>query len=183
MKKVIFLSSLLAISLSGCSVYNSVSSTQADGIDFRKAFHTYAWMPDKTDTVNTAYNNEILRDNIRKAVNHELDARRLTAAIDDSGADLMLQLVVENRDRSRDYGRLMPSFFFGPFGASYNSTRSYYAHNRLTLNMYDHKTNRLVWTCTVEGDLDNAKQLSGNIQPAVAKIMKKYPVQPVQRAS
>lgn len=186
MKKAIFFSGLLAFSallITGCGTYNTVTVTRADGVDFHKSFHTYMWLPDQSDTVNTAYNNEIIRDNIRLAVNKELKVRHLTPAADDSSADVKLQLVLQTRDRARDSARFTPGFYFGPFGGSYTGNRTYYAHNSLTLNMYDQKTNRLVWTCTAEADLNGAKDLEKNIQPAVAKIMKKYPVQPAQKSA
>ena len=107
-----------------------------------------------------------------------MNARHLQPAIDDASADLALQLVVQTHDRSRDATRFTPGFYYGPFGGSYSNSRSYYEHQRWTLNLYERKTNHLVWTCTAEGDLNRAKDLEKNIQPAVERIMKKYPVQP-----
>lgn len=184
MKKALFFPVMVAFGAlltTGCNTYNTVGVTQADGVDFRKSFHTYMWLPDQSDTINTAYNNEIIRNNIRLAVDKELKARHLSPAAEDVKADLSLQLVVQNHDRAKDNTRFTPGFYFGPFGGSYSGDRTYYAHNRLTLNMYDRKTNRLVWTCTAEGDLNQPKDMEKNIQPAVSKIMKKYPVQPAPK--
>jgi hypothetical protein len=179
MKKAILLSGLAwTILLSaGCSVFTAGTVSQADGIDFKKTFHTYQWLPDKCDTLNTAYDNEIIRSNIRHGIDKEMAARHLTAAADGQ-ADVALQLVVQTRDRANDYTRFTPGFYFGPFGGSYSHSRTYYTHDRITLNVYDQKTNRLVWICTVEGDLHQARELNKNIGPAVKKIMDKYPVPP-----
>jgi hypothetical protein len=59
------LSIVSIIVLAGCSTtYNAVSTDYDRSVNFSQ-YKTFAWLPDKADTVNTPYNNEIIRNNIR----------------------------------------------------------------------------------------------------------------------
>ena len=183
MKNSMMLSGLvamLALFMAGCATFNAVNVSRVGDVDFRNAYHSFQWLPDTGDTLNTAFNNEIIRGNIHSVVVNEMRNRNVKLATSPTDADLLLQLVVQNNDRASDNTRYMPGFMFGPFGGGYSSNRSYYNHTRITLNMYEQKTKRLVWSGTAEGDLSRAKDLSNNIQPAVAKILKQYPVPSTQ---
>lgn len=171
---------MLALFMASCATFNAVNVSRVGDVDFRNAFHSFQWLADSGDTLNTAFNNEIIRSNIHSAVVSEMRNRNVKLAPSAADADLMLQLVVQTNDRASDNTRYTPGLIFGPFSGGYSSNRSYYNHTRITLNMYDPKTNRLVWSGTTEGDLSRAKDLSNNIQPAVAKILKQYPVPSAQ---
>ena len=62
--KYIILITVSALVMSGCSTYSNIYSDYDRSADFTK-YKTFAWLPDKADTVNTPYNNEIIRNNIR----------------------------------------------------------------------------------------------------------------------
>lgn len=167
---------MLAFFVASCSTFTAANVSRVGDLDFRNSFHTFTWLPDSGDTLNTAYNNAIIRGNIRSVVANEMHTRQMKLAPSKGEADLLLQLLVQTSDRASSNNQYNPGFFIGPFAGTYSSGRNYYEHTRLTLNMYDRKTNRLVWSGTTEGDLNRAKDFMRNIQPAVAKIMRQYPV-------
>ncbi|MFX8445413.1 DUF4136 domain-containing protein, partial [Acinetobacter baumannii] len=67
-------------------------------VDFTK-YKTFAWLPDKSDTNNTRYNNEIIRNNIRNYFGQCISDRGYT--FDAESPDLLLQLVITNAKKER----------------------------------------------------------------------------------
>ena len=65
MKKNIWIVAVVAVFvLAGCNAtYKAISTDYDRSVDFNH-YKTFAWLPDKADTMNTAYNNEIIRNNV-----------------------------------------------------------------------------------------------------------------------
>lgn len=166
--------------LSGCGMFDTFTVTKVKDVDFKKAYHTFAWMPDQDVAVNNAYDNEILRGEIHRAIERELLNRNLHPVMAGASADLQIQLLSQYTDRNQAPANVVPNLWWGRFGGVYNTGSSrFYKHNLLTVNMFDTRSDhRLVWTCTAEGDISSAKNILKNIPAAVEKIMKKYPVEP-----
>lgn len=206
MKKIIFFAVVLVL-LAGCSTtYNTVYTDYDRSVDF-KQYKTFAWLPDKADTANTPYNNEIIRNNIRNYLGQCLSDR--SYGFDSEHPDLLLQLVITNTKKERvvtstTYPNLYyyNPYYFGslyyypyqhnyyyryyPTHAPYSYTPSYsntqkmeFIKGAITLNIIDRKANKLIWTGTAEGDIYDPAMISKDLHPAVHNILQQYPVKPL----
>ncbi|MBY0479693.1 MAG: DUF4136 domain-containing protein [Chitinophagaceae bacterium] len=211
MKKIVWIStSILIVMLVGCSTtYNAVSSDYDRSVDFTK-YKTFAWLPDKADTNNTRYNNEIIRNNIRNYFGQCMSDRGYNADLENP--ELLLQLVITNAKKERVVTSYPSSYYYSPyyygshyyspyrFGYYYNNYPSYgygysrfagnsttqkqeYVNGSITLNLIDRKENKLVWSGTAEGDIYDASQISSDLHPAVHRILDEYPVKPLLKRS
>lgn len=213
MKKILWISAsilILIVMLVGCSTtYNAVSSDYDRSVDFTK-YKTFAWLPDKSDTTNTRYNNEIIRNNIRNYFGQCISDRGYT--FDAESPDLLLQLVITNAKKERVITSYPSSYYYSPyyygshyyspyrFGYYYNYYPSYgygysrfygnsttqkqeYVNGSITLNLIDRKENKLVWSGTAEGDIYDPSNISSDLHPAVHGILDEYPVKPLVKRS
>lgn len=201
-KRVIY---LLAISIAclamGCSVYTTAYSSTADGTDFSK-YHTFAWLPDQTDTTDLPYNNEIIRNNIRNCFGKNLAERGYT--VDLNNPDLLLGIVVTNKKKERIRYSAYPQtsyycrYYYGStyyipyefnyyyrnfpvycYPIDYYTQKFEYIEGSITLNVLDRSQNKLIWSGTAKGDIYDPAYINKNIHPAIRAIMKKYPVKPI----
>lgn len=202
MKINIFISSaiIIAILMLSCgSTYNLVSSDYDKSIDFTK-YKTFAWLQDKTNMVNTPYDNEIIRNNIRNYFGQCMSDRGYSIDLENPG--ILLQLVITNTKKEKVTTSYQPSNYYRPYyyGSSYYSPylhnyyyRGYQAYNysypssittqkqdyvegAITLNFIDAKINQLVWTGTAKGDIYDAAYISSDLHPAIHTIIEEYPV-------
>ena len=209
MKKILFLSTsvIIAMMMIGCgSTYNLVSSDYDKSVDFTK-FKTFAWLPDKADTVNTPYDNQIIRNNIRNYLGQCMSDRGYSVDLENPA--LLLQLVITNAKKESVTTSYQSSNYYRPYyyGSSYYSPyqhnyyyRGYQSYNysypstitsqkqeyvegAITLNFVDSKTKQLVWTGTAKGDIYDASYISSNLHPAVHTIIEEYPVKPLLNRS
>jgi len=179
MKKILWISaSILIVVLAGCSTtYNAVSSDYDRSVDFTQ-YKTFAWLPDKADTANTRYNNEIIRNNIRNYFGQCMSDRGYT--FDGESPDLLMQIVITNAKKERVVTSYPSSYYYSPyyygshyyspyrFGYYYDYYPSYgygysrysgystaqkqeYVNGSITLNLIDRKANKLIWSGTAEG--------------------------------
>lgn len=185
--------------LSGCRIYSNISSIADVDTDFSK-FKTFAWLPDKPDTANLPYNNEIIRNNIRNYVGQEFAARGYSVNLDTP--DILLK--IEINDELKEKGFIVSPFpdpyyycnyYYGsiyyfpyPYEYYYHNYNTYcyppdyfiqnieYVESSITLNIIDRIKNKLVWSGTARGNIYDEKYINKNIHPAIVAIMKKYPV-------
>ena len=206
MKKILILSALVILLASCSTTYKTVYSEYDRSVDFTQ-YKTFAWLPDKTDTVNTPYNNQIIRNNIRNYLGQCLSDRAYS--FNAENPDLLLQLVITNTKKEKVQSNTSyPPFYYyrpyyfgslyyipyhynyyyryypmyGPYGyGSLSSTtqKTEYMNGAITLNVIDRKTNKLVWTGTAEGDIYDPALISRDIHPAVHGIIGQYPVKPL----
>src|ERR1035437_3981696 len=85
--------------LFGCSLYTDISVTADGEADFSK-YQTFAWLPDDTDTANSPYNNEIIRNNIRNYFGHSFSERGYRVDLDTP--DVLLQLVIVSNKKEKE---------------------------------------------------------------------------------
>ena len=211
MKKIKWvISGILIGMLISCSpVYNAVSTDYDRAVDFTK-YKTFAWLPDKADTMNTPYNNEIIRNNIRNYFGQCMSDRSFT--FDGENPDFLMQLVITNTKKERVISSYPSSYYYSPYyyGSHYYSPYSYgyyysnypsygygystyqgysttqkqqYINGSITLNLIDRKANKLVWSGTAEGDIYDPSQISSDLHPAVHNILEQYPVKPLLKRS
>lgn len=209
-RSVWILSIAILIVLVGCSTtYNAVSTDYDRAVDFSQ-YKTFAWLPDKADTANTPYNNEIIRNNIRNYFGQCMSDRGYT--FDGESPDILMQLVITNAQKERVITSYPSSYYYQPyyFGSFYYTPYPYgyyyrhypsygygysgfpgysttqkqeYVNGSVTLNFIDRKNNKLVWTGTAEGDIYDASHISHDLHPAVHSILNEYPVKPLVNRS
>ncbi len=201
MKKISFFGLVLAVMtlLSACNVYNQINSTIDPTVNFDK-YKTFAWLADKADTVNSPYNNEIIRNNIRNYFSKEMSDRGFQINLEQP--DLLLELAVKNEPHTvrrvyqddyyynRYYFR---SVYYSPFTRRYyyvfypnyyysnpNPRIEFDSHinNSVTLNVVDANGHKLLWTGSVQADIYDPSVIEKDIHPAVVKLMKQFPVKP-----
>jgi hypothetical protein len=210
MKTSIWILSIAIIVLVGCSTtYNAVSTDYDRSVDFSQ-YKTFAWLPDKADTANTPYNNEIIRNNIRNYFGQCMSDRGYM--FDGESPDILMQLVITNAKKERVITSYPSSYYYRPyyFGSFYYTPYPYgyyyrhypsygygysgfpgysttqkqeYVNGSITLNFIDRKNNKLVWTGTAEGDIYDASHISHDLHPAVHSILNEYPVKPMVNRS
>ena len=194
---------MLVLSCGGA--YNLISSDADNSIDFSK-YKTFAWLPDKADTSNSPYNNDIIRNNIRNYYGLCMSDRGYS--LDLENPDLLLELVITNAEKERlvnSYQSPYPSsyyyrpyyygstyyspyrsnYFYSGFGhQSFNytyprtitTTKEQYVEGAITLNFIDVTSKQLVWTGTAKGDIYDASFISSSLHPAVHAIVEQYPI-------
>lgn len=191
---------VILLMLNSC-VYTDIYTFADSGADFNR-YHTFAWLPDETDTNKLPFNNEIIRDNIRNYFGQSFSERGYTVNLDTP--DILLKLVIVNERKEELWVNSYPwpyyfcryyygSAFYFPYEfnyyyrnhlhycypSNYFTTTNKYFESSITLNVIDTKQNKLVWTGTAKGDIYDKDFVNKNIHPAVKKIMKRYPVKPV----
>lgn len=202
--KTIYVSIIFILSLyllSGCSVYPTVYTSTAEGTDFYK-YHTFAWLPDQTDTTNLPYNNEIIRNNIRNCFGKQLAERGYSVNLDTP--DLLLGIVITTKKKEQVYYGVYPQsyyycrYYFGSayyfpypyeyyyhyfpvycYPVDYYTNKSEYIESSITLNILDRTQNKLIWSGTAQGDIYDPAYINRHIHPAVEAIMRKYPIKPI----
>lgn len=192
-----------ALVLSGCGIYNEITVNTPANTDLT-GFTTFAWLPDQRDTVNSPYNNEVIRNNIRNCIGRKLSDRGYKPELDTP--DVVLQLVIDNKLSTKNivsparppyfyynkyyYGSdyFTPytiNYYYKPGRLLYCSTLGYcvseisYMEGSITLNVISVKDGKLVWSCTAKGDIYDPSYIKESIHPAVLRIMKHYPVKAI----
>jgi hypothetical protein len=208
MKKILLFSAItfmLFFAITGCNVYSNIYSTVDKDTNFNN-YKKFAWLSDKSDTTNTPYNNEIIRNNIRNYFSKEMSDRGL--AVDVDNPDLLLELAVKNTPhkvrqtydnryyyshryyyRSRYYSPYRNRYYYvwGPsfsYVYPYNRTTIDETHmdNAVTLNVVDAKLRKLVWTGTIEADIYDPSVIEQDIHPAITKLMERFPLKLTNKA-
>lgn len=204
MKKNIWITIIVAaLVIAGCSTYSKIYSDFDRSADFTK-YKTFAWLPDKTDTTNSPYNNEIIRNNLRNYFGQCMSDRGYS--FDFENPDVLMQLVITNSKKEKIlpsyssiyyyrpyyygsyyyqpyafgyYYRYYPSYSYSTFIGYPTTYRIEYVNGAITLNFIDRKTNKMVWTGTAEGDIYDPAMISHDLHPAIHNILAQYPVKPI----
>lgn len=219
MKKSLYiiLSCLFIICLIKCGVYNEIYSEYDRSADF-SIYKTFAWLPDsgiiarKDSFRNTAYDNDVIRNNAKNYINHQLVNRGLKIHVDKPDALFQLILLNEKKQRLIPYS---PAFYPSPFYGIYHhypyylDGRNYYPYyypyydyytyygwgcsnfycepyiykqtyvkGTITVNMFDREQKKLLWTASAEGNIYDPSTIKEEVDPAIRKIMKTFPIKP-----
>jgi hypothetical protein len=189
--------------LSSCSPSIQVLTHQDETIDF-SGYKTFAWLPDKIDTTNVPYNNEIIRNNMRNYFGHHFSERGYTVNLEKP--DLLLGLVISAKKKEKLQYSAYPSpyyynkYYYGsiyyiPYAFDYYyryypsfrypddyfKEKVEYIEGAATLNVFERSTNKLIWSGTAQKDIYDPAYIKKDIHPAVDKIMKEYPVKPISK--
>jgi hypothetical protein len=194
----LFLIAFLAISLTSCHLYTKIYTISDPAVDFSK-YKTFAWLPDNTDTSSLPYNNSIIHNNIRNYFGKSFAERGYN--FNTTNPDVLLRISVIDKPKEKTivheqyqqpyyYQRYyMGSSFYYPYSFNYYyqapsgfyTEKIDYLEGSISLEVFDRKTNKLIWTGTAKGDIYDPAYISSNIHPAVCSIMKKYPVKPIKK--
>ena len=208
MKKILWISAgILIVMAFGCKdTYNKVSSEYDKSLDFTK-YKTFSWLPDKADTINSPYNNAIIRNNIRNYFGLCMSDRGYS--FDAENPDLLMQLVITNTKKGGMDSTHPTSYYYNPYyygsyyyspyyyGYYYNGHGLYgddyfghytaynqqYVDGSITLIFIDRKANKVVWSGTAEGDIYDPSHINKDLHPAVHSIIDEYPVKSLVKRS
>lgn len=184
-----------------CGSYRNIYSNQDESVNFDN-YRTFAWAPDSTTEINSkkellAYDNDIVRNNAKNYINTNLTNRGLLLNID--SPDLILQLTLLNEKKEKvvtyqsypGYYYYSPYYFpyyypyyqlytwYGPYPPLWNSGTVYtktYVKGTITINAFDRKTQKLVWSGSAEGDIYDPSYIKYAVHPAIDRILKRFPI-------
>lgn len=206
---IIFIS-VAALGLTGCNPYHHIYSNYDQSIDFDQ-YATFAWGPDSASLPardsfrNTAYDNDIVRNNAKNYITYEMGKRGLLVNVDSPDVILQLVLVNEKKEKIETYATspypyaryyyynrfYFPYYYpyyryytwFGwsypPYSPYWDQVTTYtktYVRGTITINMFDRKLGKLVWSGSAEGDIYDPSFLKYDVHPAIDRILKKFPI-------
>ncbi len=193
MKTKLLNSSLLVFGmvfiLASCStikVHTDLDST----VDFKKyrSFEYYGWA-DGSDKIL----NDLDKRRIESAFADELYKRGIGVVGTDGDMVIALYIVTEQKTQTTatttgmgGYGGYGGYYGYGPgygYGSGYSTTHvsTYdYEVGTLIISVYDKAEERLIWESTGTGEINDPGKREKSIPHVIAKIMKDYPVQPIE---
>lgn len=200
----------ILIAAVSCNSFRNIYSNYDRSIDFSQ-YQTFAWVPDsaRMETAPgdvSAFDNDIVRNNAKNYITHSLTQRGYLLDVDQP--DLIVQLVLldEKKEQIITYHthRYMGYYYYSPFYFPYyypyprfytwygwshppfwdHETTSYtksYTKGTITINIYDRKLKKLIWTGSAEGDIYDPSYIHFDVHPAIDLIIKEFPVEPIQK--
>jgi len=189
--KLLTLAGIALMFLASCSSI-SVTTDFDDTVDFTKykTYEYYGWA-DESDQIL----NDLDKRRIEQAFGDEFRKRGMEYV--ESGGDLVVTLFIVVRQKteqrattthSPSYGGYYGGYYgYGPgwgWGSSYSTTTvSEYDYNvgTLVVDVFDKAEERLIWESVGQGTVDdNPQSRDKSVPKTVAKMMKNYPVQPIE---
>ena len=181
-KKIYILFGLILFGLSGCAVTDFDKSA-----DFTR-YKSFAWGKSEVDVKNPVYDSDLINDRIRATVEAEFAKRGIVRAR--NNPDFIVTYHTYTEEKKSATGPYPYRYGFYPF-AYYPYTFGYgypywmmrpnvreYTEGTLILDIYDNRSNELVWRGSVSGNVDYVASLKKQIDKGIKAIMKKYPVTP-----
>lgn len=158
---------------------------EADFSQF-KTFTFLGWQKDSDQLLN-----DLDKERMRKAFANEFNSREMKKTGDDSDLAIALYLVLEHKTSTTAYTNYYGGGGYGRYrrggwgwGSGYaNTTYSEddYIKGTLVMDVYDNKTNQLIWQGVVSGTVkENPKKREKSIPKSVKKLMKKFPIEPIK---
>jgi hypothetical protein len=166
---------LAALTVTACAPMR-VNAFVARSTNFSD-FRTYAWAPAEQLATGDPRldNNEFFQTRVKMAVENGLDARGLEK-ITGGPADVVLHYHASVTQQ------IDPNGIDDRYGYCEDCRPYVFDAGTLTLDMVDTRTNRLVWRGwaerSFEGIVDNQQWLERQVDEAVDRILRKYPVRP-----
>ncbi|NHE58846.1 DUF4136 domain-containing protein [Cyclobacterium plantarum] len=204
------LAPLIILLAFACSPFGKVDYNYDRTIDFT-LYKTFAWVPDSTmlgeeEIGEQGYDKNIVLNNSKNYINHNLSQRGLLVNID--SPDVVLQLIILNEELERVVSNPYPPYtgyyFYNPYYFPYYYPRyrfytwyswpnppfwNYddtertvtYIKGNITLNLFDTRLKKLVWTASSEGNIYDPEYFHYPVHPALGKILDKFPVKPIHK--
>jgi len=132
--------------------------------------------------------NDLDKRRVEQAFQEELSARGLNFSDQNPDLAITLFLVVDEKTSTTAYTNYTGGMGYGygwGWGMGMGSATTTYSQNdyqegTLVIDFYDDNTKQLVWQGTIKKTLSNPKKRDKSIPKSVGKLMKKYPVAPVE---
>jgi Domain of unknown function (DUF4136) len=175
------------IFLGGCANTAHIERSGSANFD---AYKTYSWIPsEKVKGNKQARRNDIALQNLRSAVNEELQKKGYKEVRNNPDVLVNTELLVEKTERERNdpvysqpftrtyfnprTGRYRQFYYPGQF-AGYNSYSTTVKEGTITIYLIDTKTDETVWQGWSTEDLDYAQITGREISKNVKSIFKKF---------
>lgn len=192
--------------LISCGSYKNIYTNRDESVDFSN-YHTFAWAPDSTSNRDdkpelAAFDNDIVRNNAKNYINHNLTNRGLL--LDIKSPDLVLKLVLLNEKQEKvvTYQSYPGYYYYSPFYFPYyypyyrtytwygaypfwNDVTTYtktYIKGTITIDVFDRKLQKLIWTGSAEGDIYDPSYIKYAVHPAVDRILKRFPIKTTHKS-
>ena len=183
MKKILTFGLLLVLTV---SYGQKVTGDYEKGTDFSQ-YQTYefiGWQDDSDSILN-----DFDKKRLREAIQSEMAARNFELV--ESGGDIALSLfvVVDEETSLSSYtnyygGAGFGGFRYGGWGngfATTNYSESDYLKGTLVVDMLDRESKELIWQGVASGTInEKPEKREKKIPKAIAKLMKKFPVDKVK---
>ena len=135
--------------------------------------------------------NDLDKERMRNAFASEFKSRGMEKAGDEADLAITLYLVLEQKTSTTAYTNYYGGGGYGRYGRGgwgwgngYGTTtysESDYIKGTLVMDVYDNSTNQLIWQAVASGTVkENPKKRDKGIPKMAAKLMKKFPIQPVK---
>jgi hypothetical protein len=135
--------------------------------------------------------NDLDKDRMRNAYVSEFKSRGMEKGGEDADIAITLYLVLEQKTSTTAYTNYYGGGGYGRYGrggwgwgnGSANTTysESDYIEGTLVMDVYDNSTNKLIWQAVASKTVsENPKKREKSIPKTVAKMMKKFPIQPAE---
>jgi hypothetical protein len=168
---------------SGCAV------TDFDRTANFQAYKSFAWGSADVKVENPVYSSSLIDKNIKRTIESEFAKRGVVYREHNSDVVVSYKTFTAEKQQSYGspygYGRFpMFGYRFFPYGFGWTYPMYWGDYDRvktvtegtLIIDITDRKTNELVWRGSVEGNVDDVKNLQKQIQKGIKAILKKYPV-------
>jgi hypothetical protein len=168
---------------SGCAVTDFDRSA-----DFN-SYKSFSWGEADLRVKNPVYSGALIDKNIKRTIENEFTKRGIRHAKTNSDVVVSYKTYTEEKQQlygsPYGYGRLpFFSYRFYSYGLGWGYPMYWNNADRvktvtqgtLIIDITDRKTNELVWRGSVEGNVDDVKNLQKQIQKGIKAILKKYPV-------
>ena len=176
-------------------IFSLQMNAQKVTIDFNKdtdfseynSFTFLGWQKDSEKLMN-----DLDKERMRKAFASEFNSREMKKGGDDSDMAITLYLVLEQETSTTAYtnyygtGGRYGRYGRGSWGWGNGYANTTYSENdyikgTLVMDVYDNKTNQLIWQGVVSGTVkENPKKRDKSIPKTVKKLMKKFPIKPIK---
>ncbi|MEP6750687.1 MAG: DUF4136 domain-containing protein [Bacteroidota bacterium] len=196
-KFIMFFLSIIAFA-SCARVFRRISYHYDHTVNF-SAYKTYAWIDKNLPHSETPYDNEIVENNIKNYVEKEFEKKGY--APNDDSPDVLFELLLSDTEKVKTtvlpvYSYPTTSYrYFNAFNYGWNRhgyshydyikpaysigkrvVKTPYNRSSITINVFDRKNNRLIWTGSAKGNVYDDNYRKKEIHPAIIKILNQYPI-------
>ena len=175
--RITFVAALLLV-WSAAAAAQEIKYNFLQGTDFSK-YKTYKWV----QVPNGQYPNQILDDQIKRAIDSQLSLKGLSKTEDNPDLYVIYQVAVNQEKQWNSFSTGGDYWGWGGWGGwggmSTTTTTSQTINiGTLNLDMYDVGTKKQVWRGEASKTLGSGKdprKVEKNLNKAMAKLLKKYP--------
>jgi hypothetical protein len=188
-KPVVFIL-LFAALLISCSSGTKVSSWKAKGVDL-KAYKSYAWLAPGDTVLGHRRDDKLFAGTIQQATDAELKKKGMVVDTHSPDAVFIFDTRLEDHVRYSQSPTVSvgvavgsPGYYGGPGYYAGGSvpiaggeiTADYYKQGTLIIDMYDLKTNKLLWRGWATRDIDYSTDVDYTIRKAIHDMFYYLPI-------